>query len=135
MQVEIFEHSLHLLSNQLSDKLGTCLVLRRAAVGRSLLAHLVETCEITQLTNDCLDALLSWQNSRVSKTSTKACRIRKLLETTHVKTNCSPKSIEKVLQALAEQEEKRRKRKLQEAETKDEASSHAFASFVTLQTC
>ena len=127
VQVEIYQHALHLLSNKLSEKLGSALVVRRAEKGNSLLSYLVETGEIVKITNECLDALLNWQNMKVCKTTTKANRIRKLLESEHTKKNCSSASIQRVLQALAEQDEKRKKKKEAEAEQKEEAVANLMS--------
>ena len=121
MQVEIFEHSVHLLNSQLSTKIGCAIVFRRAARSHNLLTYLVETCSITELTNESLEKMGQWQNARMCRTSTKATRIKKLLETTTVQERCSQNSISLVLKVLIEQEERKKKKKEAEEEKTEQA--------------
>ena len=109
-KVKVFEHSLHVLNATLSSKLGCCLVFRKSLHAHSLLSYAVHTASILRLSNESLEHLLLWQNLRIAKSSTKAVRIRKLLETDEVKKKCSSASIESILKSLAEQEEKRKKK-------------------------
>ena len=117
----MFQHSLHVLNASLATKVGCCLVFRKSLKGHSLLSYCVETCSLTSLTNESLEQLLLWQQIRLPKTSTKATRIRKLLETPHVTENCTEASIQKLLAALAEQEEKRKKKSSNGEEKTNEA--------------
>ena len=120
-QVKVFEHSLHILSASMSSKLGCCLVFRKSVHAHSLLSYAVQTASILRLSNESLEQLLLWQKIRIAKSSTKAVRIRKPLETNEVKQKCTSAKIDSILAALAEQEEKRKKKDIAEEEPNMEA--------------
>ena len=110
-QVSVFEYSLHLLNAELAAKTGCCLVFRKGKRGHSLLSYAVECGSLLQFTNETLDHLLAWCEIRISKTTTKATKARRLLDSQHVQSRCSKSSIEKILNILKDQEEKRNNKK------------------------
>ena len=123
-QVKVFEHSLHVLNATMSAKMGCCLVFRKALHAHSLLSYAVQTASILRLSNDSLEHLLAWQSIRIAKSSTKATRMKKLLETDEVKKKCTSQAIQRILDALAEQEEKRKKKDHHEEDQNLEARNH-----------
>ena len=132
VQVEVFEHSLHILNATLSSKIGCSLVFRKAKRGHSLLSYSVQTCTLTSLTNETLEQLLLWQQIRLPKNTTKATRIRKLLETPHVVQRCTEASIQKLHAKLAEQEEKRQKKNNTGEEKKDEVGTFEICGDISI---
>ena len=120
LQVTVFEYSLHMLNATLTSKSGCCLVYRKSSKGHSLLSYAVETCSLLLMTNETLDHLLSWCEIRIAKTSTKAMKARKLMETQHVQSRCSSTSIEKILAILKDQEEKRKNKRKNEEDKNNE---------------
>ena len=120
-EVQVFEHSMHVLNATMSAKMGCCLVFRKAVHAHSLLSYAVQTASILRLSNDSLEHLLAWQKIRIAKSSTKATRIKKLLESEEVKNKCTSEAVQRILAALAEQEEKRKKKENHEEDQNLEA--------------
>ena len=131
-QVSVYEYSLHLLNGQLAAKTGCSLVFRQSKTAHTLLSHAVETATLLQFTNETLDHLLVWCEIRTAKTTTKAAKARKLLESQHVQTRCSKESIETILNILKDQEEKRNNKKNidDNKDNDDEDSNHDSVAFV-----
>ncbi|CAE7690019.1 unnamed protein product [Symbiodinium sp. CCMP2456] len=124
-EVRFYDYSMHLCDQSLAEKCGTSLVLRRGTKSFSLMPFLVEKGFILQLTVANLMDFLNSCGIRMPKNTTKAARIRKVLQMDSITQECSPERIQAVLQALEKQEEKRRKKDAQASEpSNNEAEIH-----------
>lgn len=113
-------YTLHIAPESLASKLGCGLLLRRGVVEYTLLPYLVESKKILRLPSASLSDLLLFQNVRMAKNTTVACKLRRLLCEDSVKQSCSEKVIQEILEALELRDEKRRNHK-EKDEEKDES--------------
>ena len=109
-QVLFFEKTLHLVNFELAKTLGCNIIIRKQKTGQNLLSYLVSTLEILDVSNDALDSILAWQSTRVSKNTTKAMKVRRLLDLPLVSRTCSREAIDAILRKLAEQDERKKKK-------------------------
>ncbi|CAE7490987.1 unnamed protein product [Symbiodinium sp. CCMP2592] len=108
--VRCYDYTTHLCDQSLGEKCGTNLVLRRGKKAFSLMPFLVEKGFILKLTNASLMDYLGSCGLRMPKNTTKAARIRRILQLDSITQECSADKIRDVLAVLDKQEEKRRKK-------------------------
>ncbi|CAE7232876.1 unnamed protein product [Symbiodinium necroappetens] len=123
-EVRFYDYTIHLSDQSLAEKCGSSLVLRRGTKSFSLMPFLVEKGFILKLTVANLMDFLASCGIRMPKNSTKAARIRRVLQMDCITQECSPDKIRAILEVLDKQEEKRRKRGETQNEPSDEAEIH-----------
>ena len=109
----------------LETKCGSNLLLRRGSREFSLLGWLVEKGGILKARVSSLIELLDSMGIRMLKNATKAQRIRKILSLDAVKQECSEASIDRILRALEQQEEKRKAKQDDKQPATDPAKDEA----------
>ncbi|CAE7583807.1 unnamed protein product [Symbiodinium sp. CCMP2592] len=129
-EVRCYDYTTHLCDQSLGEKCGTNLVLRRGKKAFSLMPFLVEKGFILKLTNASLMDYLGSCGLRMPKNTTKAARIRRILQLDSITQECSADKIRDVLAVLDKQEEKRRKKEEKANEPSNEALNPESAIFM-----
>ena len=100
------------------------------------MCHLVKSEQILQVTSTALDELLLTQKLRMPKNSSKASKIRKLLQSETVQNNLNKEELDAVEKRLQEIDEKRKKkaRKQDADDHEDEGEEGQEDRFLTHDT-
>ncbi|CAE7646737.1 unnamed protein product [Symbiodinium sp. CCMP2456] len=130
-EVRFYDYTIHVSDQIMAEKTGSCLVLRRGTKSFSLMPFLVEKGFILKLTVANLMDFFASCGIRMPKNTTKAARIRRLLQMDCITQECSPDKIRAVLEVLDKQEEKRRKKGEKPNEPSDEALNRENRGFLT----
>ena len=128
-EVTIFDYTLHWLQGNLTAKMGSSCIIRRAHAGCSLLVALFRSSKIVAVSSEALSQLMQMNGVQMRKNATKASKIRALMRLEAVAANCKRELLDKVEAFLAAAEDGRAKRKKkdpgdngEEDEDADEAS-------------
>ncbi|CAE7426242.1 unnamed protein product [Symbiodinium sp. CCMP2456] len=116
-KVQLFDYTVHLATKPVEDKCGCGFLIRRGVKSFSLVAYLVHTSEILQMHSATISDLLFEADIRLPKNTSKALKIRRVLEMDSVKNHVSQSTIDNIKLILDQQEEKRKKSKDQKPET------------------
>ena len=116
----LFTYSIHWAEGTLTEKIGSCLWIRRSVQGCTILVQLVNTGAIVNSSSEVLSILLKQQNMAMRKNATKTAKIRQLLKASSVVEQCSKDQISKLEGLLSELEAKRNKKNGAEHEDMDE---------------
>ncbi|CAE7873725.1 unnamed protein product [Symbiodinium necroappetens] len=130
-EVRFYDYTIHVSDQIMAEKTGSCLVLRRGTKSFSLMPFLVEKGFILKLTVANLMDFFASCGIRMPKNTTKAARIRRLLQMDCITQECSPDKIRAILEVLDKQEEKRRKKGEKPNEPSDEALNRENRGFLT----
>ena len=109
--MEIYNYTLHIADAEVAARAGMHLLIRRAAAGMPLIAALVKSGSIVNVTLDGLQCMLDAYKVRLKKTTSKAMKIREIMRLLVVQEHTTEEERERVEDTLKNMELKRSKKK------------------------